>query len=383
MKPLPQSLQNKLEARAEASALRAFSEGASNIDYYSNDYLNFTESHLIQRSAEELLSKYTSKLGATGSRLLSGNHELYTVVEAQIANFHNAPKALIFNSGYNANIGFFSCVPQRGDIVFYDEYIHASIRDGLKLSLAKSYSFKHNDVEGLREKSERITQKHEGQVYIVTESVFSMDGDSPDLISMAAFCAATDFLLVVDEAHALGVFGNNGAGLVQELRLQDQVFAQIFTYGKALGCHGAAILCNEDLYSYLVNYARSLIYTTALPSHAIASIGAGYEHLGQLRNTQLQVKLSNNIAHFNREIERLALRQYFPLSNSAIQSCLLAGNENVKAVSVILKSYNYAVKPILSPTVPLGKERMRFCLHSNNTPEQITQILEVLVNTIP
>lgn len=383
MKPLPQSLQNKLNARAEASALRVFSEETSNIDYYSNDYLNFTKNPLIQRSAEELLQKHQVKLGATGSRLLSGNHKLYTEVETQIAKFHKAPKALIFNSGYNANIGFFSCVPQRGDIVFYDEYIHASIRDGLKLSLSKNYSFKHNDVEDLREKAERLTEKHEGEVYIVTESVFSMDGDSPDLISLAAFCAAADFLLVVDEAHALGVFGINGAGLVQELRLQDQVFAQIFTYGKALGCHGAAVLCNEDLYNYLVNYARSLIYTTALPPHAIASIGAGYLHLGELRNTQLQVKLLQNIAHFNKEIERLALRQFFPKSNSAIQSCLLSGNENVKAVAVILKSYNYEVKPILSPTVPLGKERMRFCLHSNNTAEQITQILEVLVNTIP
>ena len=383
MKPLPEKLQNKLNEREKASALRRFPEPSSLIDYYSNDYLNFTDNQEIQRLADELLKKHKAKLGATGSRLLSGNHVLYNDIETQIAQFHNVPKALIFNSGYNANVGFFECVPQRGDIVFYDELIHASIRDGLKMSMAKSYSFKHNDVEELREKSERITQKHNGQVYVVTESVFSMDGDSPDLISFAAFCSASDFLLVVDEAHALGVFGNKGAGLVQELGLEDQVFAQIITYGKALGCHGAAILSCEDLYVYLTNYARSLIYTTALPHHALASIGAGYQYLQQLPETLLQENLRINISYFNKEVERLALRKFITLSNSAIQCCVLSGNENVKAVAVILKSYGFEVKPILSPTVPLGEERLRFCLHSNNTPEQITQILEIVVNTIP
>ena len=383
MKALPQKLQNKITERKKLSALRSFPISSSLIDFYSNDYLNFTDNHDIQLSIEELLQKHEAKQGSTGSRLISGNYKLYDEIEIQIANFHKVPKALIFNSGYNANVGFFECVPQRGDIVFYDELIHASIRDGLKMSKAKSYSFKHNDVEGLREKADRITEKHEGQVYVVTESVFSMDGDSPDLISLAAFCSASDFLLIVDEAHALGVFGENGAGLVQELGLEDQVFAQIMTFGKALGCHGAAILCREDLYVYLSNFARSLIYTTALPPHTIASIGVGYEHLDKLSETLFQDKLIKNIKHFNQEISRLDIRKNFPVSDSAIQCCLLSGNENVKAVAVILKSYNFEVKPIMSPTVPLGEERLRFCLHSNNTPEQITQILEIVVNTIP
>ncbi len=383
MKALPKTLQNKLLEREKANALRIFPDVSSKIDYYSNDYLNFSDNPSIKRSANKLLKKYSSNLGATGSRLLSGNHPLYSEVEEQIANFHNVEKALIFNSGYNANVGFFSSVPQRGDIVFYDEIIHASIRDGLKISLAKSYSFKHNDIDDLREKSERITQNHLGQVYVVTESVFSMDGDSPDLVSLAAFCSASDFLFVVDEAHALGVFGERGVGLVQDLDLQDNVFAQIVTYGKALGCHGAAVLCNQDLYTYLVNFARSLIYTTALPPHALASIGAGYQHLEKLPKSLYQDNLLKNIEHFNKEISRLALRKMFPYSNSAIQCCLLSGNENVKAVAVILKNYNYEVKPIMSPTVPLGQERLRFCLHANNTFEQITQILKIVVNTIP
>ena len=383
VKPLPQTLLNKLKERREASALRSFPEPSSKIDYYSNDYLNFATNPQIQYLAKELLEKHVIKSGATGSRLLSGNHDLYNQVEEQIARFHKTPKALVFNSGYSANIGFFGSVPQRGDIVFYDEFIHASIRDGLKMSLSKNYSFKHNDVEDLRKKAERITEKHNGQVYVVTESVFSMDGDSPDLVSLAAFCAATDFLLVVDEAHALGVLGYQGAGLVRKLGLENQVFAQIMTYGKALGCHGAAILCCEDLYIYLVNFARSLIYTTALPPHALASIAAGYMHLERLPSSLLQDQLTKNIVHFNKEVERLALRKFIALSNSAIQCCVLSGSENVKAVSVILKNYGYEVKPILSPTVPLGQERLRFCLHSDNTPKQITEILEIVVNTIP
>ncbi|WP_010179013.1 aminotransferase class I/II-fold pyridoxal phosphate-dependent enzyme [Aquimarina agarilytica] len=383
MKKLPQNLQLKLETREKSSALRVLPKESDRIDFQSNDYLGFAQNPKIQRLARKLVKEHTAvKNGATGSRLLSGNHNLYPVVEEQIAAFHQTPKALLYNSGYNANIGFFSCIPQRGDVVFYDELIHASIRDGLLMNYAKNYSFKHNNLEDLQEKIARVQQEKVRNIFVVTESVFSMDGDSPDLVAFADFCTQTNSYLIVDEAHALGVFGIRGRGLVDELGIQDQVFAQIVTFGKALGCHGAAILCSEDVYDYLVNFSRSLIYTTGLPPEAIATIGAAYYTLENPKKDTARKDLLKNILHFNAEKKRLSLDQFSTKSNSAIHCCIVPGNEKVKSVAVILKSYGYEVKPILSPTVPEGKERLRFCLHSTNTFQEITEALEVVINCI-
>ncbi len=383
MKKLPQNLQLKLETRKEASALRSLPKVSDRIDFHSNDYLGFAKNPQIQRLARKLVKEHSVvQNGATGSRLLSGNHNLYPVVEAQLATFHQVPKALIYNSGYNANIGFFSCIPQRGDVVFYDELIHASIRDGLLMNYAKNYSFKHNDLEDLQEKLARIQQEKVRNIYVVTESVFSMDGDSPDLVAFADFCTQNNIYFIVDEAHALGVFGIRGRGLVDELGIQKQVFAQIVTFGKALGCHGAAVLCSEDVYDYLVNFSRSLIYTTGLPPEAIATIGAAYYKLEHPKKDDVKHQLQKNILHFNNEKKRLSLDKFSTKSNSAIHCCIVPGNEKVKSVAVILKSYGFEVKPILSPTVPEGKERLRFCLHSYNNFTEITEALEVVINCI-
>ena len=383
MKSLPLKLHRKILEREQLGSLRKLPNESDKIDFYTNDYLNFTDNPGIPKLARKILKNYNPKLGATGSRLLCGNHQLYNNVEAQIASFHEVESALIFNSGYNANVGFFSCVPQRGDIVFYDELIHASIRDGLRMSPAKCYKFDHNDFFNLRDKAEKFTEDFEGEIYVVTESVFSMDGDSPDLESFADICDKNDFNLIVDEAHALGIFGEQGKGLVHKLGLQNRVFAQIITFGKALGCHGAAVLGNENLYTYLVNFASSLIYTTALPPHALASISAGYHFLENLPKTKVLSKLQENIEHFKIEVARLGLLDIFAPSNSAIHCCIVPGNESVKAVSVILKGYDFEIKPILYPTVPKGKERLRICLHSCNIKKDISKILKVVVNTIP
>jgi len=397
LKPLPKSLKAKLEERETSGALRRLhlKSTEDRVDFYSNDYLGFSFNEKIKEHTAEFFNKYNFQSGSTGSRLLSGNHDLYKVAEEEIANFHSVPKALIFNSGYNANIGFFGAVPQRNDIVFYDALIHASIRDGLLLCKAKSYNFEHNNLKDLQEKLERITKNDfKGEIYVVIESVYSMDGDSPDLEAFANFCETYNLNLVVDEAHALGVFGAKGEGLVQQLGLQHKVFAQIMTFGKALGVHGAAILCSEDLYVYLVNFARSLIYTTALPPHALAVILSGYKMLASLPQKQIQFNfesvrelnpqenLRQNIDFFKSEIKRLALTKFFIPSNSSIHCCVVSGNEQVKAVAVILKTYKFEVKPILSPTVPKNQERLRFCLHSFNSFQQITKVLKIVVNTI-
>lgn len=375
MKALPPHLAKKLQTRADEGALRSLPGALPLTDFASNDYLGLSKSTALQKTADNLLSKrkfYGN--GATGSRLITGNYTLYPETETAIAQFHNAESALLFNSGYDANIGFFSCVPQKNDVVLYDEYIHASIRDGLRLGNAASYKFRHNDL-GALEKSIMQHREKAQELYIVTESVFSMDGDSPDLKQLAGIAAKYNCRIIIDEAHAVGIFGTNGEGLIKQTELEDSVFARIVTFGKAMGCHGAAVLGVKELKEYLVNFARSLIYTTGLPPHAVATISAAYMLMHQ--QAEARQALYSNISFFKTEAQKLNISGLIA-SSSAIQCVVIPGNNKVKQVAAHLQQHGYNIKPILSPTVPQGQERLRFCLHSYNTPQEISGVLTCL-----
>lgn len=313
--------------------------------------------------------------GSGGSRLLTGNHPLFETVESVLCTVHNSESALVFNSGYDANIGLLSSVPQRGDIIFYDGLSHASIRDGIQMSQAKAYKFDHNDLEHLQ----ALINRHKDceNIYVVTESVFSMDGDSPDLKRLVGICKENDALLILDEAHATGVIGTNGGGLAQHIGVEDQIFARLVTFGKAIGAHGSAILGSQELRNYLINFARSFVYTTALSPHTIANIMIAYS---ALQNDDNRSRLKANISFFRNRLKDLGLDNRFIESHSAIQSIILPGNFEVKNVSRKLKENGFDVRPILSPTVPEGEERLRFCLHSFNSEEEINEVLNLLVN---
>ena len=383
MTKLPNKLAHKLAERKEKNALRSLPSSHKTIDFSSNDYLGFAKNETIYANTFQLLlNKGVSENGATGSRLLSGNHPLYSELEEEVAEFSASESALVFNSGYDANIGFFSAVPQRGDIVFFDAFIHASIRDGIKMGNAKSYKFKHNDLNDLKLGVDRIRNTDENdehaEIYIVTESVFSMDGDSPDLKALSKYCKKESIHLVIDEAHAIGVFGKNVGGLIQELGLEKQLFARIITFGKALGSHGAAILGSNDLKEYLVNFARSFIYTTGLPPHAVATIIAVSKFLNSEEAEEQKKLLKENISFFNKKLQSLKIDKHFISSTSAIHSCVVPENNTVKLISEKLFQEGFNVKAILSPTVPEGEERLRFCLHSFNTTEEIGWMLQLL-----
>jgi len=384
---LPEKLHKRLVEREKINALRSLPIRIQGIDFSSNDYLGIAKNRIVFEKAIGILSeKGIVNNGATGSRLLTGNGILYTEVENLLRDLQSADSALIFNSGYDANIGLFSSVPQRDDIILYDEFIHASIRDGIKMSNARDYKFKHNDLEDLDTQILRIKENGASnknrEIYIVTESVFSMDGDSPDLKAILALCRKYNCLLIVDEAHAIGLFGSNGMGRVQELELQEGIFARIITFGKALGCHGAAILGSEDLNKYLINFARSFIYTTGLPPHSLATIIAAYHFMASPAGLKERDLLQKNIAYFNKEKERLGISSFFIPSFSAIHSCIIKGNNEVKEVAQKFIKNSFDVRPILSPTVPKGEERLRFCLHSFNTKEEISIILRQLAHEI-
>src|SRR5678815_4935735 len=217
-------LHNKLEDRKRLNALRSLRLPAQQVDFCSNDYLGIVKNNLLVFNQEGL------KHGSTGSRLLAGNYDLIEETEKLISDFHNAEAGLIFNSGYDANVGLLASVPQKGDLVIYDQLIHASIRDGIRLSFAQAFSFLHNDDADLEIKLKK-NQETAGNLFVITESVFSMDGDIAPLGTFSQLCEKYGAHLIVDEAHATGVIGEKGEGVVQQLNLQRKCFARVHTFG--------------------------------------------------------------------------------------------------------------------------------------------------------
>lgn len=365
-------LRRAIEERKAKNALRALTLPGDRIDFCSNDYLGFARSPRLRSMVQQRHARRGNDvLGSTGSRLISGNSELCESVEERIADFHGAEAGLIFNSGYDANLGLISSVPQRSDTVLYDELVHASIRDGLRLTFARSYSFRHNDIDDLKQKM----GLGRGQVFVAVESIYSMDGDAAPLSEMARLCREYGCHLIVDEAHATGIFGPAGRGRTAELDLTDQVFARVHTFGKALGSHGAIVLGSDTLRTFLINFARSFIYTTFLPPHSLLAVESAYEMLGE--SQELIEKLHRNIRLFRSGMPA-ELGRSFIESDSPIQCILISGNDCVKQAAGYLSGEGFDVRPILSPTVPRGKERLRVCLHAFNTANDIQRLTELL-----
>lgn len=377
MEDFPQKLLEKLIRRRAAGSFRKLTAPGDLADFSSNDYLGFA------RLACGEDGGYAS--GSTGSRLISGNHSLYEKAEETLRDYHRAGAALLFNSGYDANVGLLPALLQRNDIIFYDASVHASIRDGIALGKAKSYKYDHNSLASLKGRVRQVLGEgiqQGSEVYVITETVFSMEGDGPDVGELAGYCRAEGFRLILDEAHAAGVLGPGGRGVVVAAGCQDAVFARIITFGKALGCHGAAVLGSTLLRDYLINFSRSFIYTTALPPSSVHAILKAYGRLGGVAGSGARERLFQNIALFNRLKQDLGLQRYFIPATACIHCCEIGGNERVRAVAADLEARGYAVKPILAPTVSEGRECLRFSLHAFNTPEEITEVLTILEESL-
>jgi len=357
-------LNKKLQERSLAGTFRSLRLPDNQADYFSNDYLGISKHKLI----EAILRGTEYPHGSTGSRLLAGNYELIEETENRIARFHDAPAALMFNSGYDANFGLLACIAQKGDLILYDKLSHASIRDGVRQSFANSFSFAHNEPEDLERKLKSRPHQPVGNCFVVTESVFSMDGDLAPLAEIAKLCEQYGAGLIVDEAHATGIIGKRGEGLVQLLDLQKQCFARVHTFGKALGCHGAVILGSDLLRNYLINFCRPLIYSTAMPPVSVAAIKASYSLFPEL-NAEREL-LSKLISLFDFPA--------FKKSITPIQCLIIPGNDQVKSAAAMLRENNLDVRPILYPTVPLGEERLRITLHSFNTTDETNRLISIL-----
>jgi len=355
-------IQQKLVQRIADDSFRVLKTASDLIDFCSNDYLGFARSEKLKTLVQDEIKKYPGYLnGSSGSRLLSGNTAFIEELEQQIASFHQAEAGLIFNSGYDASLGFFSSLPQKGDTIIADELIHACIIDGARLSLANRFSFQHNDLNDLEKKLKNA----KGICYVAVESVYSMDGDEAPLKEIIQLTERYNANLIVDEAHATGVFRK---GLVQLLNLEKQVFARTVTFGKALGSHGAIVLGSKNLCNYLINFARSFIYTTAPSFHELATTKMAYQLLKD--SGQAQIQLKKLISLFKKELQKKHTNLLIE-SNSAIQSIIVPGNRNAKQMAEHLQKKGFDVRAILSPTVLPGMERLRICIHTFNTEEEI------------
>jgi 8-amino-7-oxononanoate synthase len=345
------------------------------IDFSSNDYLALSEHQKVVAAAGEAILKEGAGSGA--ARLMSGSLAGHQLLEKETAQLKGTEAALLFGSGYLANIGVIPALVGRGDVIFCDRLNHASIYDGCRLAGAKTYRFKHNDSNHL----ETLLKKHRGayrQALIVVESIYSMDGDRCPLKEIAALRNRFDCLLMVDEAHATGVFGPRGAGIIAEDGVVDTVDIAMGTFGKALGSYGAYIAASQQMVQYLINQARSFIYSTALPPPVVGA------SLAALRLIKTEPELINEL-HARVEMFKQYLYQGGISQNlgpSQIVPLMIGDSEKAVALAAQLKKKHIFATPVRPPTVPENTARIRFSITRHHQQDDLKNTAETLLRVM-
>jgi 8-amino-7-oxononanoate synthase len=343
-------------------------QGKKLLNLSSNNYLGIAGHPLLKAAAVQAIQQFGC--GATASRLIVGNYEIYDQAEKDLADFKNTEAAIIFNSGYTANIGIITALASRGDIIISDKINHASIIDGIRLSGADFLRYRHTDMADL----ERCLKKAEGQrrKLIITDSVFSMDGDLAPLRSIIELKEKYGAVLMIDEAHGSGIFGENGRGLAEFQGVSEQVEINMGTLGKAFGCFGAYAGGQKVLIDYLRNKARSFIFTTGLPPAIVASVRAAVQVVQQenWRRTELLEKAA-------RVREQLA-EAGFDLINSESQiiPVLVGDNATTLEFSKRLFDVNILAMAVRPPTVPLNAARLRLTVMATHSKEELAWAVE-------
>jgi 8-amino-7-oxononanoate synthase len=392
-------MQETLLNRESNGSLRTLIQTQNKIDFVSNDYLGLAQSQELHQLIETRYQKIKNPTnGSTGSRLLAGNSELAEEVEEQLATIFQSEQTLLFNSGYTANLAALSCLPQKGDTILYDELVHACMHDGARLSRADRFSFKHNDLADLENKLKGISKNSipissgegagdevlkekvfrdatKNKNFIAVESVYSMDGDQCPLTGLVNLAEQYQAHIILDEAHSTGAYGKNGAGLAVSLGLESKIAVRIYTFGKAMGVHGACVAGSKTLINYLINFARPFIFSTAMSPHSLVSIQCAFEFLQ--KEIHCQQTLQSKINFFLNEYKKTSLPKID--STSSIQSILVKGNTEVKAFASYLQQQNLDCRAIRSPSVKAGSERIRVCLHSFNTETEIQKLISALI----
>ncbi|AUQ69791.1 8-amino-7-oxononanoate synthase [Phaeobacter inhibens] len=341
-------------------------------DFASNDYLGLAGSDVLRAAAADALARGVP-VGAGGSRLLRGNDAEHQLLEAEAAAFFGAEAALFMGGGFNANQAIFSTLPQQGDLVLYDALIHASTHDGVRLGRAETRSFAHGDVEdAARVLTAWRTEGGIGQVWIAVEAVYSMDGDLAPLDALMALCDADGAVLVVDEAHSSGVFGDLGRGLAHGIAHRPNVLS-LHTCGKALGASGALICGQRVLIETLINKARGFIFATAPSPLNAALVRAALAELQQ--NTGRREQAWQGITHAQAEAKRLCGLDGY---HSQILPVVIGDDKRTMALAAAMQGHGYDIRGIRPPTVPRGTSRLRLSMTLNTGAQVITRMFEDL-----
>ncbi len=373
-------IEKSLMDRSEKRSLRSLSpadrraegrihiEGRDYVDLSSNDYLGLSSHPKLKEASRDAVDSLGTS--SCASRLLSGDLKLHHELEEEIALFKNKESALIFNSGYQANTGIIGAIYGRGDAIFSDRLNHASIVDGITLSGAKLFRFRHNDP-GHLENMLKKERKRFKEALIITESIFSMDGDRAPLKELVDLKERYNCRIMVDEAHATGIFGARGSGVVEDENLEEDVDLIMGTFGKALGGFGAYIASTSDIIRYLVNFCRSFIYSTSLPPSIVA---VNMESLKVIKDEPWRRKgLLENAVYLRSELQKSGLKAR---GSSQIIPLIIGDNEVAQDFSERLKDAGYRALPIRPPTVPEGESRIRFSLTYNHTKDILKGLLD-------
>ncbi|OJT15087.1 hypothetical protein TRAPUB_8344 [Trametes pubescens] len=414
------SLEDKLNAALTSREKRLIrrrlydpSADAHLVDFSTNDYLSLSRSPALRARFLARLAAAPDVLGSGGSRLLVNGHA-HAALEARLARFFRAPAALLFNSGFDANAGFFACVPQPGDAVVFDEHIHASVHDGVRASrVAARVPFAHNSIPSLRAALERLRDERPAlvsggsSVFVAVETLYSMDGTLAPLLEIVETVEELfphgNGYVVVDEAHSTGVYGPQGRGLVAALGLEDRIFARLHTFGKALAATGAILLVTPLVRDYLLNYARPLIYTTSLSNANIVAAECSFDMLEEgeaqkvrtlvlyttdaLTPQQLSTQLLSLCAHLTTSFAAQLAARRIPTSLLSIPTELAelptpiipVLTPHPRPLSAHLRVRGLNARPITWPTVPKGADRVRICLHSQNSVEEVDRLVSAMI----
>ena len=342
------------------------------IDFSSNDYLGLSNHPKLKEASKKALDQFGTSSSA--SRLLSGDLKIFHRLEEKVAGFKAKEAGLVFNSGYQANLGIISALWGRGDVIFSDRLSHASIIDGICLSGAKLFRFQHNDLNHLQMLLKKERPKFKNAA-IITETIFSMDGDKSDILEIVKLKEKYNCQLMVDEAHATGIFGSGGAGLVQEYDLADRVDLIMGTFSKALGGFGAYLACSDKIKQYLINKCRSFIYSTALPASIAAANLASLDVVA--KEPTRRKNLLKNSDYFRDKLNQQGLRVK---GSSQIVPWIVGNSQQSVKISQELKAKGYWVLPVRPPTVPIDQARLRFSLTYYHNKEILDKLIDDISN---
>ncbi len=370
------SLRKSRSDLAERSLLRELRLHEGRLDFSSNDYLSLNSDGTLAALLMEITREHGdgSFVGSTASRLIRGHYEIFDRAEAEFARFAGAPAALLFTSGYAANAGTIPAVISQRDLVFCDRLCHASLLDGVRLSGARRFYFAHNDLDDLERQLKKHPARSRSRRWIVTESVFSMDGDSPKLPELCDLAERHDALVYLDEAHAVGVRGPGGAGLAAETRTGERIAVNVFPCGKAPGLMGAFVCGAPELKSLLINKARSFVFSTAQPPLLAELLRRVTAHLPQLDDAR--ARLAENAEYLRKHLR--AGGYDTGASDAQIVPVIVGDEDSALDLAARCRERGLDIRAIRPPTVPKGSSRLRISLQAGHSREDLDEVIAAL-----